>query len=125
MKRLVLVAALVLVGPITAQPPARPKAVEELDAKMLGDVVKIVRTDFDPSGKVVWLVEAKGPAAFPTLVARFFDQDDVEYDARVVDFQHGARATGERTRATVVLPGGPAEWARAKRIIIAVPVAAR
>jgi hypothetical protein len=125
MKWLVLVAALVLLAPVTAQPPAKPKAIEELDAKMLGDVVKIVRTDFDPTGKVIWLVEAKGPAAFPTLVARFFDQDDVEYDARLVDFQHGARATGERTRAMVVLPGGPADWAKTKRIIIAVPVSAR
>ncbi len=125
MNRLVLVAALLLLAPITAQPPARPKAVEELDAKMLGEVVKIVRTDYDPSGKVVWLVEAKGPAAFPPLVARFFDRDDVEYAAHGVDFQHGSRATGERTRATIVLPGGPATWSNIKRIVIAAPVAAR
>jgi hypothetical protein len=125
MNRLVLVAALLLLAPITAQPPARPKAVEELDAKMLGDVVKIVRTDYDPTGKVVWLVEAKGPNPFPPLVARCFDVDDVEYAAPPVDFQHGARATGERTRATIVLPGGPATWSNIKRIVIAVPVSAR
>jgi hypothetical protein len=125
MKRLALVAACLLVSPLCAQPPAKPKAVEELDAKLLGDVVKIVRTDFDPTGKVVWLVESKGPAAFPTLVARFFDADDVEFAAHFVDFQHGARVTGERTRAVVVLPGGPDAWAQIKRIVIAVPVSAR
>ena len=125
MKRLVLALLVVGVTPVAAQPPGKPRAVEDLDAKVLGEVVKIVRTDFDPTGKVVWLVEAKGPATFPTLVVRFFDQDDVEFDARVVDFQHGARATGERTRATVVLPGGPGDWARTKRIVVAVPVSAR
>ena len=125
MKRLVLVAALLLLAPIMAQPPNKPKAVEELDAKMLGDVVKIVRTDYDPTGKIVWLVEAKTGNPFPPLVARVFDVDDVEYAAPLVDFQHGSRATGERTRATVVLPGGPAKWSNIKRIVIAAPVSAR
>jgi len=125
MKRLAFVAALLVIGPVAAQGPTKPKAVEELDAKILGEVAKIIRTDFDGTGKVVWLVESKGPAAFPPLVARFFDEDDVEYAARLVDFQHGSRATGERTRAMVVLPGGPDVWVKTKRILIAVPVAAR
>ena len=51
--------------------------------------------------------------------------DDVEYAAPSVDFQHGSLAAGERTRATVVLPGGPATWSNIKRIVIAVPVTAR
>lgn len=124
MRRLAFVAAL-LVAPLGAQGPAKPKAVEELDAKILGEVAKIVRTDFDVSGKVVWLVESKGPAAFPPLVARFFDADDVEFDARFVDFQHSSRVTGERTRVSLVLPGRPDSWARVKRIVIAIPVTGR
>ena len=125
MKRLVLVVALFLLAPIAAQPPAKPKAIEEIDTKVLGDAVKIVRTDYDPNGKIVWLVEAKGANPFPALVARVFDVDDVEYAAPPVDFQHGSRVMGERTRATVVLPGGPATWSNIKRIVIAPPVSAR
>ena len=125
MNRLILVAALLLLTPVLAQPPVKPKAVEEIDAKILGDAVKIVRTDYDPTGKIVWLIEAKTGNAFPPLVARVFDVDDVEYAAPPVDFLHGSRATGERTRAMVVLPGGPATWSNIKRIVISVPVTAR
>ncbi len=127
MKSFAVVALLVAFGAAQAQAPAKmPKVVEEMDAKVLADIVKIVRTDFDSDlGRVVWLVEAKGPAPFPLLVVRFFDADDVEFEARFIDWQHGSRTTGERTRAILVMPGGSETLARTKRMLVALPPSAR
>jgi hypothetical protein len=125
---LALVVAAVIGTAVHAQPPSaeQPKIVKEVDTKALADLFTIVRTDYDPVRKqVTWLLESKTALPFPRLVARCFDQDDVEYDAPFIDFQHGARSSGERTRGVLLLPLDREVLTKTKRIVIAPPANAR
>jgi len=123
-----LIVAAVLVAAANAQPPSaeQPKIVKVVDTKALADLFSIVRTDYDPVRKqVTWLLESKTALPFPRLVARCFDQDDVEFDSPFIDFQHGARPSGERTRGVLLLPLDRDVLTKTKRIVIAPPANAR